>query len=155
MYKSGLSDFANVWKIWFKLVADSWQVSVNWIRFYVMTHKYSVKAEHFSHRFHGHVVHADKGEVRVESQSIVLSSANVDCLSQSNSSFTDQVFVSPWLPVRLPWTYMGSDHFLAAPNVSNCGGLNCEMLSPGTSFCAFSKLLHEIASATSFRSPGM
>ena len=72
--------------------------------------------------FNRHVVHANEGKVGVQSRSIVLPSADVDCLPESDCLFSYQMLPQPQLLYRLTGTNMRYDHFLAAPSVAQCGG---------------------------------
>ena len=56
----------------------------------MVAHIDSEEAEGVGCGFHRHVVHANEGKVGVQSRSVVLPSADIDCLFESDCSFSYQ-----------------------------------------------------------------
>jgi len=72
------------------LLENPQEVGVYRVRLDVVAHIDCEEAEGVRCRFHRHVVHVNEGKVEVQSRSVVLPSADIDCLSKSDCSFSYQ-----------------------------------------------------------------
>jgi len=83
----------DVWEVGFELLANPQEVGVYRVRLDVVAHIDCEEAEGVRCGFNRHIVHANEGKVGVQSGSVVLPSADIDHLPESNCSFSYQMLL--------------------------------------------------------------